>query len=204
MARELTSRLRAAVFFPRLPTTPTRCFPEPAWRRPTQRRGGADLGSQSHVESRSGRGSVTGYGGQHRRVKTAASWDCLGRDVSIPSAALTESIAAPQVKTLVGVPNGGSVPASTIITDFEVRYDQIMDAAAVTNPSSYDLRSPGRDGLFDTTDDSVFNLAIANPYYYGTNSIEVNIVGGALGIGDYRLTIAVGRCAESLRNGAGR
>ena len=110
---------------------------------------------------------------------------------------VTESIGAPQVKVLDGIPEstGG---ASSVISSFEVGYDHVMDAATVTDPANYDLRSVGADGLFGTLDDTVYGLSISNSYLISTNRLRVDISGGPLGIGDYRLQIVSGGVANAF------
>ncbi len=98
---------------------------------------------------------------------------------------------APKVESLVGIP-GGTVTVGANLSSFGVSYDQVMDPTSVTNSASYELREAGSDGQFGTGDDELYPLSVPNPYYPGTNDLQVNIGGGPLGIGSYRLRILPG------------
>ena len=107
--------------------------------------------------------------------------------------AMTATLGAPQVETLAGLPaNGGSVSAANPIADFSIRFDQLMEPATVNDVDNYELRSAGTDGIFDTADDVLIGLSLPDEYKISTNDLDVDILGGALAIGDYRLTFIPG------------
>jgi subtilisin family serine protease len=122
----------------------------------------------------------------------AAYANLLGKGRVNSGAGVSDTVAAPQVASVTNVPASGVATATDMIQDFYVVYDQFMDAASVTNASTYELRSSGLDGDFDSPDDQVFSLTVGSEYRVGTNGIQVDIDGGPLGIGEYRLSIVSG------------
>ena len=105
--------------------------------------------------------------------------------------ALTQTIGAPQVKSFVGLPPNGGVLTQSL-TGFDVSFDQVMDPASVNDAASYELRSAGFDGIFDTADDDLVSLTLNETYKLGTNQFHVDITSGNLGFGEYRLTLQSG------------
>ena len=103
---------------------------------------------------------------------------------------------APTVQSLTGIPANGMATTTDMISEFDVVYSQLMDPAAVTSVSSYDLRDSGNDGTFDTADDQVFTLDVSSDYFYGTNGIHIDVLEGPLGIGEYRWSIISGGAAN--------
>ncbi|HEY6564364.1 MAG TPA: S8 family serine peptidase, partial [Pirellulaceae bacterium] len=83
---------------------------------------------------------------------------------------VTQTLAAPRITSLTGIPSG-VVPLSTMLTNFKVRYNQVMDATSVTTLANYDLRGAGPDNSFGTMDDVVYPLTIPNSYFVGTNEL---------------------------------
>ncbi len=105
---------------------------------------------------------------------------------------VTEAIDAPQVAYVNNIPESGFATATDMIQDFYVVYDQLMDAASVTEGANYELRGAGADGLFDTADDQVVTLGVDSEYMVGTNGVQLDVIGGPLGIGEYRFSIISG------------
>ncbi|MEM8678355.1 MAG: S8 family serine peptidase [Planctomycetota bacterium] len=105
--------------------------------------------------------------------------------------ALTQTIGAPQIESLVGLPANGGVLTQPL-AGFDVRFTQVMDPASVNDANSYELRSAGFDGVFDTADDDLVSLTLNDTYKIGTNQYSVDITNGNLGFGEYRLTLASG------------
>ncbi len=107
---------------------------------------------------------------------------------------LTETLAAPRVKSVTGIPAHGAFLDDTTIGFFTVAYNQLMNLSSVNNAANTELRAAGPDGVFGTGDDVVHSLSTTTIYRVGTNSIRYNITDGPLNYGKYRLT---------LRSGAG-
>jgi subtilisin family serine protease len=105
--------------------------------------------------------------------------------------AMTQTLDAPQIKSFEGLPPDGGILTSNL-TGFDVSFDQIMDPAAVNDTASYELRSAGFDGVFDTADDDLIGLTLNDTYKLGSNSFRVDITSGNLGFGEYRLTLLAG------------
>ena len=105
--------------------------------------------------------------------------------------ALSQTIGAPQIKSLNGLPEDGGILTDTL-SSFDVSFTQVMDPDSVNDVASYELRSAGFDGVFDTADDDLVALTLSDTYKIGTNQFSVDITNGNLGFGDYRLTLAAG------------
>ena len=105
---------------------------------------------------------------------------------------VTETIGAPTITELVGVPaNGASFPELNL-SEFSVRFSQIMDPASVNSLSSFELRKAGPDGLFDTGDDQLLPMNLPQSYQVSTNEFAVQVPGGNLELGEYRLSLVAG------------
>jgi subtilisin family serine protease len=116
--------------------------------------------------------------------------------------ALNATLDAPQVKSLIGLPeNGGSVSASTPITGLTVRFDQLMEPATINDTANFELRSAGADGLFDTSDDTFVGIALPDDYQISTNDFDVDFIGGQLGIGNYRFSFLSGGMTNPFGTG---
>lgn len=102
--------------------------------------------------------------------------------------ALTETLPAPRVESIRGLPangsTGGHAPA---IAGFELVFDQVMDPESVNRAESFELRSAGSNGTFGDGDDVVYTLAHPT-YLIGTNVLDLDITDGPLGLGAYRFT----------------
>lgn len=123
-----------------------------------------------------------------------AGW--LGTGRVNTAAAMTNSLAAPRVKTLTGLPAAGSTTATWTVNSFTVTFNQLMDPASVNNAANYVLREAGADGLFGTGDDTFTGLTASKTYRVGTNELSFNINGGSLEPGKYQLSLVSG----GLRN----
>ncbi len=107
--------------------------------------------------------------------------------------ALTGTLAPPRVDGTVGVPANGLVTENTGISSFSVEFDKILDPLTANNAANYELRHAGNDGVFDTTDDETYAIAVASDYMVGSNDVDLEVVGGSsLEVGDYRLTVISG------------
>ena len=106
--------------------------------------------------------------------------------------ALTETVAAPKIEALIGLPNDGATAQGAGIDSFGLVFDQIMDPDSVNASANYELRESGADGVFNTGDDQLVGLTATKTYMLSTNEMEYDITGGSLGIGDYRLTLFSG------------
>ncbi|MEM8677892.1 MAG: S8 family serine peptidase [Planctomycetota bacterium] len=103
--------------------------------------------------------------------------------------ALTETLAAPQIASVEGLPLDGATATANSVTDFTLRFDQFLDPDSVLDPSNYDLRQAGADGVYDTADDVIHTLTPETTYMVGTNEFDVSI-DAALGNGNYRVQIS--------------
>jgi subtilisin family serine protease len=111
---------------------------------------------------------------------------------------ITETVAAPRVKSLLGLP-ATTAPVSANISSFSVAYNQVMNGASVRNGANYELRNAGPDGIFDNTDDQLLAITNTNTQYLvGTNLLNFSIGGGVLGYGQYRLSILSGGVSSAL------
>ena len=106
--------------------------------------------------------------------------------------AINETIGAPAIESITGLPANGSSSSDPAIFDVEVAFTQFLDPATVEDDNNYEMREAGLDGLFDTSDDLVIPVLLDGQYQYGTNDATLNFNGSALGVGEYRLTIAAG------------
>ncbi len=105
-------------------------------------------------------------------------------------AALTETLAAPQVKSQSGLPvDGSAIAQSEQLGDFVLQFDQVMDPAAVNNPASYELRNAGANGVFDDADDIVYPVTPTSTYMTGSNSTSYTFGSGPFEIGKYRFSL---------------
>src|ERR1035437_6760759 len=84
------------------------------------------------------------------------------------------------------LPPEGST-AGSLFSAFSLSFSEDMFPATVNNPSSYDLRSSGPDGLFDTVDDILQPITLQSTY---SSSLTANyaVAAGALQPGAYRFT----------------
>ncbi|MEM8679243.1 MAG: S8 family serine peptidase, partial [Planctomycetota bacterium] len=106
--------------------------------------------------------------------------------------ALTETLPAPTILSLNGLPDEGAV--GKVGSSFELRFDQVMDPGSIA-PGSFDLRNAGANGVFGDSDDIVYGLS-HDDYLIGTNSLVFEILGSPLQRGSYRLTAS----SEVLQN----
>ena len=95
-------------------------------------------------------------------------------------------LVAPIVTAVNALPQeGDSLPRP--VSTFSVNFSEDLNVTTLTN-DSFDLREAGADGLFDTADDRVYNLA--SSYNASTFRVDFNITDGPLADGNYRFTIA--------------
>ena len=98
--------------------------------------------------------------------------------------AVTNTLAAPTLKGLVGIASGASVSSPPLT--ISVATVSVLNPATVT-AAAFELRGAGADNKFDTADDVIVPLAVATPYAYGSNKIDL-AVGSTLAVGNYRFT----------------
>ena len=110
-------------------------------------------------------------------------------------AALSQTLTAPTIQSVSGLPVDGSILTAAPDSTFQFRFDQILDSQSANELGNYDLRAAGSDGIFDTGDDIVVTLELEQPYQIGANEISVQIV-DALGPGNYRVSLP----SDGVRN----
>jgi subtilisin-like proprotein convertase family protein/subtilisin family serine protease len=102
---------------------------------------------------------------------------------------VTETLAAPQLNYVAGLPSDGDFLDDVTIDEFAISFDQVLDTTIANDTSNYDLRESGVDEMFGTADDVVYTLS-HEEYMFGTNAFEFSIDDGPLAYGRYRLTIS--------------
>jgi subtilisin family serine protease len=106
--------------------------------------------------------------------------------------ALNETLAAPTVASLVGLPDDGTaVDIGTPVDTFRLRFDQLMDPASVQTLSNFEFRGSGSNGIFGDGDDDLYVLDY-NTYQIGTNFLEFTVIDFPGEIGEYRFTATSG------------
>jgi hypothetical protein len=83
--------------------------------------------------------------------------------------ALTETLPAPRVASIDGVPEDGASVLGELAT-ITVRFDQVMDPATINDLPGFALVAAGPDGVLDTGDDVVVPVS-AEEYLVGANEI---------------------------------
>lgn len=97
--------------------------------------------------------------------------------------AVTETLAAPRLAGLIGLPGSGTI-TTVAPTSFSVRVASVLDRASVHDEANWELRSAGADGAFDTSDDVLVPLTRLTDYKIGTNQITFQV--SAMAAGHYR------------------
>lgn len=105
--------------------------------------------------------------------------------------ALSQTLAPPQVTSLVGLPDDGGVLTGEL-SGFDIRFDQVMDPASVNDVSNFVLAGAGFDNVFGTSDDVSVGMSTSDVYKIGSNEFHVDIDAGNLKFGNYRLTVVSG------------
>lgn len=123
---------------------------------------------------------------------TLPRWVLLG-DSILPSAGilaqylldidLASANAPVIVQTSLPVENSTNL---NIIDRFSMVFNKDMMVGSITNQASYDLRSAGPDGNFDTSDDATYQ--VVNKDYTGGFTVNYQISDGPLQPGKYRFT----------------
>ena len=101
---------------------------------------------------------------------------------------ITETLAAPQVRSITGMPAQGEYRNDPTISTFTLRFDEIMDPASINNGANFQLRSAGLDEILGNSDDVIHPLTYNN-YKISTNELVFNIADGPMNYGHYRFTI---------------
>jgi hypothetical protein len=99
---------------------------------------------------------------------------------------VTLTLPAPKVTSAVGLPAEGAIVTNPVGA-FEMRFDQILDPAAVNSPGAFTLTYAGGDGAFGTGDDSSVALGW-DEYLVGSNRVRFGTVGAFTASGAYRFT----------------
>jgi fibronectin type 3 domain-containing protein len=86
----------------------------------------------------------------------------------------------------VSLPDEGSTN-TTIVDRFTINFNKDMMAATVTSPLTYELRSSGPNGIFDTADDEIYTIS-CDGYTSGLTA-NYRVSDGPLQTGFYRFTI---------------
>lgn len=106
-------------------------------------------------------------------------------------ASVSQTLPAPKVKTLTGIPAQGANTSDDIST-FQLAFNQVMDPVSVNNMNHFELRNAGPNNTFGDGDDVLYTLTASGTYRIGTNSLTYNITQGVLPCGLYRLTVFAG------------
>ncbi len=108
------------------------------------------------------------------------------------NAALTTTLAPPQVKLLAGLPDEGeAVPVGSLST-ISVAFNQVMNPASVNDPANFELRWAGLNGSFGDADDELIALTTSQVYMVGTNQMTFQISDLPLACGNYRFSLLSG------------
>jgi subtilisin family serine protease/subtilisin-like proprotein convertase family protein len=88
---------------------------------------------------------------------------------------VTQTLAAPRLGTLTGLPAEGGT-ATTSPTSFTLRFTSILDAVTVNNAAAFRLVNAGNDDVFGTSDDFAvtLNRSVAD-YRIGTNQMTFTV-----------------------------
>lgn len=103
--------------------------------------------------------------------------------------ALTETLAPPRIKGLVGVSAGVLTQAPT---QFTVSVDSRFDESMVENAANWELRSNGFDNVFGNGDDQVYSLTVQTDYRVGTNRIVLGFAGALTPLETYQFRAIAG------------
>jgi len=96
----------------------------------------------------------------------------------------------PRIVSIDPLPGDGGDAWGTVDT-LDVRFSREMNADRVNEAGFWELVAAGADELFDTADDVAYTLTVSPAYVSGTTA-TVEIGGGALPVGRYRLTVTSG------------
>ncbi len=96
------------------------------------------------------------------------------------------------------LPPAGSTN-SVAIENFTISASHPLLASTATNAASYILREAGTDGIFNTGDDVLYNLALSIPGVGGGHSVALALTNGPLQFGHYQFqTTAVLKDTNSI------
>jgi subtilisin family serine protease len=110
----------------------------------------------------------------------------LGSGRVNPYRGITQTLPAPKLVSAVGLPAEGAATTGAITT-IEIRFDQVMDPAAVNAPGAFSLVFAGTDNAFGTSDDA--NVALGwDEYLISSNRVRFGTVGAVSASGLYRFT----------------
>src|SRR5262249_28358477 len=88
--------------------------------------------------------------------------------------ALTEQLAPPRFKAVLGLPDDGGSTGNPV-TSFQVDVANVFDPATVMNMANWEMRGAGPDGIFDTPDDVIVPLTLTTKYMIGTNRLNFTV-----------------------------
>jgi hypothetical protein len=111
----------------------------------------------------------------------------LGGGRANPYRAMTLTMPAPKLTSVTGLPAEGSISTDPpVLSGFELRFDQILDPAAVNAPGAFSLVYAGADGAFGTADDAAVPLSW-DEYLISSNRVRLS-AGALAASGVYRFT----------------
>ncbi|MEM7454200.1 MAG: S8 family serine peptidase [Planctomycetota bacterium] len=116
----------------------------------------------------------------------------LGAGRVNPYNAFSQTLAAPQITTLDGLPDDGSSTNDLAVSGFNIRFDQFMAPATANNAANYAVIEAGPDKILGTADDVNVPTTVLNNYMGGSNSIQIEFAGGPLGFGLYQVSVVSG------------
>lgn len=99
--------------------------------------------------------------------------------------AVTQTIAAPRVRSMGGVPAEGSIGIA-LPTTLTLDLNDVLDPATVL-PGAFELRTDGLDNNFGTADDGIIPITLQTNYRIGTNRLSFALPAN-LGNEMYRFT----------------
>lgn len=109
------------------------------------------------------------------------------------NSALTQTLRAPKLGNIVGLPAEGGI-TNKPVSSFVVDTASIYDASTVAN-SNFEMLYAGPDRTFGTSDDRVLPVTVNSTnggnYYYGTNHLQMNVM-ASMPAGLYRFSALSG------------
>ena len=96
-------------------------------------------------------------------------------------------VTPPTVAATLPIQIDASDLSNASINQIQVTFSEIVNNIDANAPANYDLRNPGPNGSYDDGDDDIYNL-VPN-FTTGFTQVTLNVTGGPLPDGDYRLTI---------------
>ncbi len=95
--------------------------------------------------------------------------------------------APPTIVQIDGLPAAGAT-SDRVISSFSITFSEQMAPQMVNDPTAFDLREDGADGVFDTADDTVITLILPTAYTRHARTVSFWLQAGPLASGNYRFT----------------